>query len=484
LNRYQTSLELLEARRCLAQVTFDDQTISTALIQASDVYAADLNGDGDLDVIAAATANIGIGPNVTWYDNSNGQGRYSSQKLIDSGRTQFVSVYTGDLDGDGDQDVLAASRRDDTIAWYENTDGKATFGEARVITRLADQARAVMAVDLDGDKDLDVLASSLIDDEIAWYQNNGSGTFGEQRIISDTANGPESIHAADLDKDGDLDVLAANGVDDEIAWYQNTDGKGTFSTKKVITTEADDASAVYAGDLDRDGDVDVLSSSYNDSKIAWYENQDGKGKFGKQNVITSDAVGARSVYAGDLDGDGDLDVMSASYQDTKIAWYKNLSDPPPPRKIGDANGDGIFNSSDLVVVFAAGEYEDGVPRNSTWEEGDWNGDQEFNTTDLVLAFQAGTYVNAAQFAARADVAAALDVLDSTGLGRGDQERTTERTTEASSSLLESSPVRTAYVRNVDRLFAEHPIRSRHRRDTAPDQATLGGSLTTGNESLL
>ncbi|MFC1757192.1 CotH kinase family protein [Planctomycetota bacterium] len=62
------------------------------------------------------------------------------------------------------------------------------------------------------------------------------------------------------------------------------------------------------------------------------------------------------------------------------------------RVIGDSNGDGIFDSSDFVAVFIAGEYEDDVENNSTFEEGDWNGDGDFDSSDFVLAFQAGTYV--------------------------------------------------------------------------------------------
>jgi hypothetical protein len=63
------------------------------------------------------------------------------------------------------------------------------------------------------------------------------------------------------------------------------------------------------------------------------------------------------------------------------------------RIIGDSNDDGIFNSSDLIVVFQAGEYEDEIPDNSTFNEGDWNGDGDFDSGDLVAAFQAGTYVS-------------------------------------------------------------------------------------------
>jgi hypothetical protein len=69
--------------------------------------------------------------------------------------------------------------------------------------------------------------------------------------------------------------------------------------------------------------MDVLSASFNDNKIAWYRN-DGSGSFSSQLVISTAADGALFVYAADLDNDNDIDVLSASYDDDKIAWYRNL----------------------------------------------------------------------------------------------------------------------------------------------------------------
>jgi membrane-bound lytic murein transglycosylase B len=80
--------------------------------------------------------------------------------------------------------------------------------------------------------------------------------------------------------------------------------------------------SVYAADVDGDGDLDVLSaSSTMMTQIAWYEN-DGRQNF-TSNVITTSAAWLRSVYAADVDGDGDMDVLSASVLDNKIAWYEN-----------------------------------------------------------------------------------------------------------------------------------------------------------------
>jgi hypothetical protein len=72
------------------------------------------------------------------------------------------------------------------------------------------------------------------------------------------------------------------------------------------------------------GDLDVLSASYNDDKIAWYEN-DGLQNF-STHIITTSAEGASSVYAADVDGDGDMDVLSASRDDGQITWFENLMD--------------------------------------------------------------------------------------------------------------------------------------------------------------
>jgi len=82
------------------------------------------------------------------------------------------------------------------------------------------------------------------------------------------------------------------------------------------------ASSVYANDVDGDGDMDVLSASFNDDKIAWYEFFPGSGGFIFYPITTS-AVRAVSVFAVDVDGDGDMDVLSASANDNKIAWYEN-----------------------------------------------------------------------------------------------------------------------------------------------------------------
>ncbi|MDP6940371.1 MAG: VCBS repeat-containing protein, partial [Planctomycetota bacterium] len=66
-----------------------------------------------------------------------------------------------------------------------------------------------------------MLSASWWDDKIAWYENQGGGSFGPQQVITTSADGASAVYATDLDGDGDADVLAASGLGDKIAWYEN-----------------------------------------------------------------------------------------------------------------------------------------------------------------------------------------------------------------------------------------------------------------------
>jgi len=117
---------------------------------------------------------------------------------------------------------------------------------------------------------LDIVSNST-NGGIAWYKNEGNNTFTEKLI--DHVGSISSVSCSDLNNDGNIDIsVAFYTLDGKISVYIN-DGNGNFSDIVDISTDVEKALFIYNTDIDNDGDIDILSASYNDKKIALYKNE-------------------------------------------------------------------------------------------------------------------------------------------------------------------------------------------------------------------
>lgn len=295
----------------------NQQSIAEVTYNVISLQAADIDGDGDKDLLT----HTGI--DVVWYENEDGSGNFGLEKKVSTTiLTQIKSVSAGDLDGDDDLDVIVAANFSNKMGWYENLDGKGAFGPIKTLTQQNDP-RLALPADIDQDGDLDIIAAA--NNKLSWYENlNGAGNFGQLHIVSDTANFIEFVNILDVDGDGDLDLAATTPGNKTFSWFENEDGMGNFGAEHLIQDLVNDAKFMVGGDFDGDSDMDFLASCYFcEDKIVWYENEDGEGTFGTLNPISVQAEGLTHVLLTDINGDGNTDVLTTSQNDDKVAWYEN-----------------------------------------------------------------------------------------------------------------------------------------------------------------
>jgi hypothetical protein len=289
-----------------------------------------------MDVVSASEGDN----TIAWYENdgSPSNGGWTAA-VIDTNADGACYVFAADMDNDGDMDIVSASAEDNTIAWYENLgdiddDGDLDWSAEDIATD-ADGARSVFVADMDNDGDMDIVSASEGDNTIAWYENDGNAnpSWDAENIVTD-ADGANSVFAADMDNDGDMDIVSASAEDDTIAWYEYTTGTsiGPPWIAREIATSADGAAAVFVADMDNDGDMDIVSVSGGDNTTAWYENlgdtdDDGILDWTAADIATSgwDPYG---LFVADMDNDGDMDIIVAFIEDDTIAWYENNAGIP------------------------------------------------------------------------------------------------------------------------------------------------------------
>ena len=254
----------------------------------------------------------------------------STETLITNSADNIKTIEAVDLDEDGDVDILSASFADDTIAWTAS-DGAGTPGFTFTeIENTENGARGVVSVDLDGDGDLDVVATHSTANDLVWYANDGSENF-TRTVIDASVNTVGYVDAGDIDGDGDIDIVTASQGNDKLFWFEN-DGSESFSSNTIIDGTIDKPMELKIADLDNDDDLDIALISYSNNKVYWFEN-DGAGdpSFTTREIMGVSVNNPEGLQVYDLEGDGDLDLFIGSTGDDKVqVLVASIQEGPEP----------------------------------------------------------------------------------------------------------------------------------------------------------
>lgn len=276
---------------------------------AYDVLARDLDGDGDADLVVTAPVPGSLAPRPAEVLYNDGSGRMQRTSGAGIPRSLGFTPVAIDIDGDGDQDIVQPHA-------FAVNDGQGNFTTLR--TGYNDVALFFAVADFDRDGDLDFAVAGNATDKILF--NDGTGRLTAGASFDNSVDWPTAIVAFDIDADGDVDLAIANsgsfGRTPSLRIYRN-DGRGgmTLAPESLPGFVAAAGGALAAGDVDADGDRDLVFATVagiNGPAVCMLFANDGAGVF-QRAAFPSDTAPIAGVQLVDLDGDGDLDVLTDAY---------------------------------------------------------------------------------------------------------------------------------------------------------------------------
>jgi hypothetical protein len=325
------------------------QVLPGQVRSGSGLVSADFTGDGLPDIAASSAFDN----KISWYRNLGG-GAIGSQEVVTTNASYAVCVAAADMDGDGKLDIVSGSGAGPAarLAWYKNHGAPTYFitGQENIIVSPGANAAVTAGnlpfsiaagnIDQDAAGHADIAVASFNDATVAFLRGNGTNSFTRQ-VLSTIEGGAIELALGDIDGDGLKDIVSVSGygiaalgqAGGRVVWFKNN-GAAPFGPPTLIAADVLGLSGVTVADLNNDGKLDVLASTVRPAggnistgRLLWFRNL-GSGSFGdpltSTQLISDTGFEGKSVAAADFDHNGLLDAVVAWQSSNKHSIYLNL----------------------------------------------------------------------------------------------------------------------------------------------------------------
>lgn len=329
-----------------------------------DAFPFDLDGDGDLDIMIANEHR----PNILLINDGSGKFSNESQQRIPQVAHDSEEVAIADFDQDGDPDIIVVSE-DDQINEYYLNDGKGYFQDVGNKLTFSGTSNCVFTFDFNADGYPDLIVGNNGQNFLMVNDQKGGFNDETRQRLGDLVDVTQDIALGDLDSDGDIDLVIANEGNNRVLI---NDGSGVFkdlANALPYSSSPEETREVDLGDIDGDGDLDIVFGNVQAFvKGAVRQNRllinDGKGYFTDvtENRLPADEDRSFSADFIDIDGDNDLDILTANVNGARF-------EGSTPFRVYVNDGKGYF-SDDTALFFT----DDVSGRGFDIDFVDFNGD--------------------------------------------------------------------------------------------------------------
>jgi hypothetical protein len=214
---------------------------------------------------------------------------------------------------------------EDTVAWFEAPADPTDPWTFHLVDNALDAVKGVFAIDIDGDDDLDIVAAGREAGDVVWYEQetpHGRRSFSKH-IIDDDLGGPVSVWCGDLTGDARPEVAVTAKYEAKVVVYEQPPDPAGPWNMTVLDSALPEACPISAADFDGDGRTDIVAAGRSAQVVAWYRSPPEGSNYWQKHVIDNAAGHSMGITAGDLDNDGDADIVATGKDEGTVTVYWN-----------------------------------------------------------------------------------------------------------------------------------------------------------------